>query len=539
MATTHDSGDGPPPETPPQPQGGGDAPDKQGSGLTRRQLLPLAGGGVAALAVAGFVGYELHPDAKPAAPAPKPKPTTKPATTTPTIALEKPFVSRPDLSPPTVRITQLASGSADESTPRFIALAPDYVIQNTTPWQQGLMLVDRLGRLVWFKPAAPGQKPFDLKVQTYQGKPVLTWWEGVLVADFGSGKAQIADQTFNTIKTVSGANGLPMDLHEFTITSSGAGLSTAYHETTTDLTAVKGAKRGRIINCYAQVLDLATGKATFDWNALEHVAIQESYKPVPASGKNLWDYIHVNSLQMLPDGSILISARNTWAVYKVNGKTGEIIWRMGGKKSDFQIEPAAQFAWQHHALMSSDTEMTVFDNATTKTPPSRGLLLSVDQSAMTVSLTQEFTAPTGFYAGTLGSVQTLPNGNVFVGWGTQPYFTEFASDGKQLLFGQLPLGTRSYRAFLVDWVGAPADKPAIVAKAYAAGGWQIYVSWNGATEIDSWRIDAGPTAQSLKPVGTSPWTGFETEIVVDAVGPSFQAVALDSNGKELGSSAVV
>jgi hypothetical protein len=136
-------------------------------------------------------------------------------------------------------------------------------------------------------------------------------------------------------------------------------------------------------------------------------------------------------------------------------------------------------------------------------------------------------------------VQLMSNGNVFVGWGTQPYFTEFASDGKQLMFGQLPLGTRSYRAFLVDFVGAPADKPTLVAKAYAAGGYQIYVSWNGATEIDSWRIDAGPTAHALKPVGTSPWTGFETTIVVDAVGPSFQAVALDSHGKELGSSAVV
>ena len=536
MAATRDSGGGSSPETP--EDGGDDNPGKDGAGLTRRQLLPLAGGGVAALALAGFVGYELHPDTTPPAPAPAPKPTAKPAAT-PTTTLEKPFVTRPDLSPPTVRITQLASGSAEETTPRFIALAPDNVIADSTPWQQGLMLVDRLGRLVWFKPASSGEKPFDLKVQTYQGKPVLTWWEGTLIADFGSGKATIADKTFNPIKTVSGANGLPMDLHEFTITSSGAGLSTAYQETTTDLTAVKGAKRGRIINCFAQVLDLTTGKATLDWNALEHVAIEESYKPVPAVGKTLWDYIHVNSLQMLPDGSILISARNTWAIYKVNGKTGEIIWRMGGKKSDFQIEPAAQFAWQHHATSLNDTEMTVFDNSTTKLAPSRGLLLAIDEGAMTVSLKQEFKAPTGFYAGTLGSVQMMPNDNVFVGWGAQPYFTEFASDGTQLMFGQLPLGVRSYRAFLVDWVGAPADKPAMVAKAYAAGGWQIYVSWNGATEIDSWRIDAGATAHTLKPVGTSPWTGFETTIVVDAVGPSFRAVALDSHGNELGSSAVV
>jgi hypothetical protein len=538
MATTQNPEGGSPHETPLPEDGTEESPPRSGSGLTRRQLLPLAGGGVAALAVAGLVGYELHPDAKPPAPAPKPKATTKPATT-PATTLERPFVTRPDLSPPEISITQVATQSTAETTPRFIALAPDYLIENSTPWQQGLMLVDRLGRLVWFKPATSGQKPFDLKMQTYQGKPVLTWWEGVLVADFGSGKAQIADQTFNTIKTVSGANGLPMDLHEFTITPSGAGLATAYHETTTDLTAVKGAKQGRIINCYAQVLDLATGKASFDWNALEHVAVQESYKPVPGLGKDLYDYIHVNSLQMLSDGSILISARNTWTIYKVNGNTGEIIWRMGGKQSDFSIEAAARFAWQHHATMLSDTEMTVFDNSTTEQAPSRGLLLSVDESAMTVSLTQEFKAPTGFYAGTLGSVQMMPNGNVFVGWGTQPYFTEFASDGTQLMFGQLPLGTRSYRAFLVDLVGAPADKPAIVAKAYAAGGYQVYVSWNGATELDSWRIDAGPTARSLKPVGTSPWTGFETAIVVDAVGPSFQAIALDSNGKELGRSEVV
>jgi hypothetical protein len=376
-------------------------------------------------------------------------------------------------------------------------------------------------------------------VQTYRGKPALTWWEGVLVADFGSGSAQIADATFNPIKTVSAANGLTMDLHEFTITSSGAGLATAYHETTSDLTELRGAEQGRIATCHAQVLDLATGRATFDWNSLDHVAAAESYQRAPRSGKHLYDYFHMNSLQMLSDGSLLVSARNTWTVYRVNGTTGEIIWRMGGKKSDFQIEAAAQFAWQHHALMLSDTEMTVFNNSTTKLAPSRGLLLSVDQSAMTVSLTQGFDAPTGFYSGTLGSVQVLPNGNVFVGWGAQPYFTEFAADGTQLMFGQLPLGTRSYRAFLLDLVGAPADRPAIIAKAYAAGGYQIYVSWNGATEIDSWRIDAGPDAQTLKPVGTSPWTGFETAIVVDAVGPSFQAVALDATGAELGTSEVV
>jgi hypothetical protein len=529
MAATQKPSGGPPRRTPPRDDG----PRSGAGGVSRRQLLG-AGGGLAALAAAGVVGYELHPDSK-TAPSAQPKPKPQPAQTQPTLA--KPFISRPDLSPPEVVITQLVTGPQVESTPRFIALAPDNVIQNSTTWQQGLMLVDRKGRLVWFEPATQG-KPFDLKLQTYNGKPALTWWEGGLIADFGSGKAQIADSTLRTIKTVSAGNGLTMDLHEFTITSSGAGLNTAYEITRADLTPVNGAAHGRIATCHAQLIDIATGKATFDWNALDHVTVQESYQIAPRKASNLYDFFHVNSLQMLPDGNILISARNTWTVYKVNAKSGQIMWRMGGKKSDFHVEPQAQWAWQHHATMWSPTQMTLFDNSSTKGPLSRGLLLNVDESAMTVTLGQEFKNPTGFYSGTLGSVQLMPNGNVFIGWGTQPYFSEYSSDGTLLSMGQLSPGTRSYRAFLVDIVSSRDDKPAMIVKDYAAGGSVCFVSWNGATEIASWRIEAGARAKTLSTVGTSPWTGFETTIVVDSEGPSFQAVALDSNGNELGRSEV-
>jgi hypothetical protein len=532
MAATQTPSGGPAGPNPP----GDDRPRRTGGGVSRRQLLG-AGGGLAALAAAGAVGYELHPGSE-SAPPPQPKPKPKPtATAQPQTTLERPYVTRPDLSPPEVTITQLVSGSQVESTPRFIALAPDNVIQDSTPWQQGMMLVDRLGRLVWFEPATQG-KPFDLKLQTYNGKPALTWWEGGLIADFGSGKAQIADTTLKTIKTVPGANGLTMDLHEFTITPSGAGLATAYDITRADLTPIKGAAHGKIVNCHAQVLDLATGKATFDWNALEHIAVEESYEIAPHKGTNLYDFLHMNSLQMLSDGSILVSARNTWTVYKVNGKTGDIIWRMGGKKSDFKVEPQAAWAWQHHVTMWSATQMTIFDNSSTKGPLTRGLLLDVDETAMTVTLAQEFKNPTGFYSGTLGSVQLMPNGNVFIGWGTQPYFSEHSSDGTLLSVGHLAMGTRSYRAFLVDLVTSPVEPPAMIVKGYAAGGSVVFVSWNGATEIASWRIDAGPHPKTLTPVGTSPWTGFETAIVIDSEGPRFQAVALDSSGNELGRSEV-
>lgn len=535
MAATREPSGGTP-RRPPQRPGDGRGSGKPSGGVTRRQFLPWAGGGVAALAAAGAVGYELRGSGSDA-PA-KTVTQTTPAATPPKPALSQPFLTRPDLSPPVPRITQVSGAASGGSEPRFIALAPDNVVQNATPWQQGMMLIDRLGRLVWFEDAKLG-KPFDLKVQSFDGKPVLTWWEGMLVSTFGSGKVQIADDTFNPIKTFAGASGLTADLHEFTITPSGDALSSAYQITHADLSSVKGARHGKIANPHGLLVDLGTGKTKLDWSALDHVALSESHKPLPSKGDELWDFFHLNSLQMLPDGNILVSSRNTWTVYKVNGQTGEIIWRLGGKRSDFQIPREARWAWQHHATLWNATTLTLFDNSGAHMPLTRALQLNVDESAMTVSLIRAFQNPTGFSSGTLGSVQLLPDGNVFVGWGSQPYFSEFASDGTLLAHGEMPIGTRSYRAFLVDFVGHPADKPRIVAKAYEAGGYVVYVSWNGATELASWRIEAGPHPRALKPVGSSPWTGFETSIVVASQGPSFQAVALDSDGHELGRSEIV
>jgi hypothetical protein len=169
---------------------------------------------------------------------------------------------------------------------------------------------------------------------------------------------------------------------------------------------------------------------------------------------------------------------------------------------------------------------------------SRGLLLDVNESAKTVALTQEYLHPAGFVSETLGSVTLLPDGHVFVGWGTQPYFTEFAPDGTLIWDGQLPINCRSYRAFPSAWTGTPTDKPRVVARTNPAGGFVVRVSWNGATEVARWNVMAG-THGSMSQVGSQEWDGFETVIVVNSQGPSFQVVALDAAGKEIGRSEVV
>jgi Arylsulfotransferase (ASST) len=528
MATT----DRPQPERRPE--------DSEPKGLSRRQFLPRAIGGAAGLVAAGVVGYEVHPAS---AATPAAHTTTEPATTTSAAAAPttssaelQSFVTRPDLTPPSVKVTRL---STTDTTPAYILLSVNNVIQGG-PVQQGLMIIDREGRLVWFAPVtAAGVKPFDLNAQTDRGKPVLTWWQGTLIGSHGAGAATVIDGTYQPVQQVKAGGGLQMDLHEFNITSKGTALITAYEQVTTSYKPLGGTGSGPVYNAHAQEIDLATGKVLLDWSSLDHVSLAESYLGVPEKGAVL-DYIHLNSVAETSDGNLLISGRNTSALYKIDRSSGQVIWRLGGKKSDFQVPHDATFHWQHDARAWSDTEYTVFDNGAHRDEKrSRGLLLAVDESARKVALTRAYLHPAAFISNTLGSVSLLDDGRVFVGWGDQPYFSEFAADGTLLLDGQLPIGVRSYRAFTVDWVGRPTTKPKVVAKANPAGGFVVRASWNGATEIDHWQVLGGATASSLKPVGTQRWTGFETAIAVNSTGPSFCAVALDSNGHELGRSEVV
>ena len=251
------------------------------------------------------------------------------------------------------------------------------------------------------------------------------------------------------------------DLHELNLTSSGTALITAYETTTADLSSVGQKRTGKVFVGHAQEIDLKTGKVLFDWRSLDHVPLSESFQNPPANPKGTFDYFHINSVAEMDDGNLLISGRNTWTLYKVDRSSGKIIWRLNGKRSNFSVSTAAQFYWQHHARQNGTSGLTVFDNAgPNKERQSRGLSLTVDTSAMRVDLAQAYIHPARFLSNTLGSVQVLGDGRVFVGWGDQPYFSEFAPDGTLLLNGQLPVGVRSYRTFAADWVGQPADASA-------------------------------------------------------------------------------
>jgi hypothetical protein len=497
--------------------------------------------------VAGVGGYALPHPAAAAAAAKAADPVAVKAAAAPAKAEASGvlhFISRPDLSPPALTVTP--HGRAGDGDPLYFLLSPaGYPL--TGPGEPGLMLLDRSGQIAWYSPntsfpPSKGMGRVDLQVQTYRGQPVLTWWEGRVELGVGYGKAVIADSSYNTIATVSGGDGLSADLHEFVITAQDTALITAVRPRPADLSALGGPAKGTALTGSVLEVDIASGKVLFEWDSLDHVPVTDTYAAFSGgTAAAPFDYFHVNSIAIAPDGNLIISSRNCCTVYKIDRSSGAVLWRLGGKRASFQMGPGATFWWQHHARPQGAAALSVFDDAASpqKETQSRAILLDLDTTTMRATLSRSYTHPAKLLAANQGSMQLFPSGRVLVGWGNLPYFTEFAEDGAVVVEGQFPVGDQSYRAFTADWTGHPTDKPAVAVKVNQAGGSVVYASWNGATEVDSWTVLAGGTASQLKEAGSQRRTGFETTITVNSSGPYFAVTANGMSGSSLGQSDTV
>lgn len=513
--------------------------------VSRRRFLRRAGWTTAAVvapAAAGYVGYSWpRTDAEPATAG-----TNQPSGTDQTPDVHH-FVSRPDLTPPRLSVADGRGGDELASLPRspgYLTLAPKGY-PDDGPGQRGCLLANRMGQPVWFLPReGENEVPMDFKVQTYRGEPVLTWWQGTVHEGYGTGKGVIYDSSYRKVAEVNTGDDVEdADLHEFLLTDDGTALLMAYQPHAVDLSELGGPTRGWAFSGVVQEVDVETGKVVSHWDSIDHVDLTEAYTELADTGsrKTPFDYFHINAIDLDDDGDLLVSARNTWAIYKISRRTGEVIWRLGGKKSDFTLGANAEFYWQHDARWLSKRRMSLFDNAAA--PPqaerSRGLILDLDTQAMRADVVQEYVHPTNLLADNQGNMQVLSDRRVIIGWGAQPYASEYTSDGELLRDWRFPAADQTYRAYSFDWTGTPDDAPAVGVTTNPARGFLVYASWNGATDVRRWRILAGANADDLTPVATMPRSGFETAVAVNADGPFFAAVALDKNGRVLGTSDTV
>ena len=238
-----------------------------------------------------------------------------------------------------------------------------------TPEGGGPEIISNTGKVIWFHPLLLGAT--DFRTQTYQGKPVLTWWQGTGFGGLSSGTDYIYNDRYQQIAEVNAGNGYSADGHEFLITPWNTALILAYTTATANLASIGGPADQAVINGVVQEIDISTGKVLFQWNSADHVPYRDSRNPLPGSAALRWDWFHINAVHLDTDGNLLISSRYTWTIYKVNRHTGAIMWEFGGKQSTFKLKAAPGqaldsageiFAYQHDPEAVGNDEYTVFDN---------------------------------------------------------------------------------------------------------------------------------------------------------------------------------
>jgi Arylsulfotransferase (ASST) len=463
------------------------------------------------------------------------------------VALRR-YLTRPDLTPPAIDVV-----SSTSPAPGLVFLAP-----KRAGAQAGPLIVDERGEAVWSAPQSGSDVAADLRVQTYRGEPVLTWWEGQSVEGRGVGELVIVDGHYREVARLQAGNGRETDFHEFRLTDEGTALLIAYGPEPADLSAIGGPRQGYEYESYVQEIDIATGEVLVEWIAGDHVPVSDTFSELTdredGSEDLPLDWFHANSVAPGPGGTLLVSARNTHTVYAIDRTTGELRWRLGGKRSDIAMGPGTAFEWQHDAQWPGGNRISLFDNhaSTTGGGPSRALILDVDTRGRTATMAAEARHPDKVSAGTQGNTQVLPGGRLFVGWGSEGRVTEFTPAG-DLVFDATFAPADSYRAYRYEWEGRPTEPPDVVvtplddeaaddsgADGAGAGrrGLEVAVSWNGATEVATWRVLAGEDADDLTPVAEVGKDGFETRTRIERA-PVVAVEALDATGQVLDRSETV
>jgi hypothetical protein len=417
----------------------------------------------------------------------------------------------------------------------LIFVAPKVTAANTVG-TQGPEIIDDQGRPIWFQPVDADAQATDFRVQRYRDEPVLTYWLGTshTGAGHGEGVDYVLDQSYRVIATVKAGGGLDADSHEFHLTPRNTALITVYHAVPYDLSTVGGSANGQVFDGIVQELDVATGRVLFEWHSLDHVGLDESQSPVPTSASTVYDYFHINAVNLDDDGNLIISARNTWAVYKLDHRTGDVIYRLSGKKSDFKVGPGASFAWQHNPFADGWNTVRIFDNES-NIGPSRVIWVRHDLRDHTATLVRAIEHPDQLSAGSQGNSQALYNDDVFVGWGATGRISEFDANGNLLFDASVPTGYDTYRAYRFEWNGRPASRPtATIAR--GEGSPTVHAIWNGATDVARWVVLGGGARGPLVPIATAAWNGLDTAIPVKNAPARVEIVAFDAFGRLIGTS---
>ena len=463
------------------------------------------------------------------------------------------FVTRPDIQAPKWNTTLY-----NES-----AVAPGYWF--VAPYGQadsarvGPHIYDGTGELVWSGAYMfNGSRIFDFRVAKADGKDVIT------LIDVKEEAGLLLDDGYNAVEKVhlGESSAGTLNIHDFNIVDDGKHAlfvkrlpAKANKE---DSKAVGYGSECSVIFDGFEEWDITNPSSAplFGWNSGAYVGLEESaLSDASSMCSKGWDYFHANAIDKFPDGDYLLSGRFTGTIYKISAKDGTIVWRLGGKNSDFKLGKQVLFSAQGHARVQTQTEthttISLIDNAIlnsdTTNDQSRGLLLVLrtDRTPMTAEVVARYNHPHGEHAINQGDFQILPNGNAFLGWRDQALQSEHTPDGKVVLEANLLPQLYSYRNFKLPWVGHPKEPPDVRAESIKTESGEIntvvHVSWNGATEVAAWSLYKATKGgkKEVKLVQKAQRNGFETAFTYFGYVQHIIVEALDKDGKRIGLSKAV
>ena len=447
-----------------------------------------------------------------------------------------------------------------------IFAGPKFDGAGTPPGPVGPEIVDDHGRPIYFKNSKAGDRATDVRSQMYNGRPVFTYWLGHTGANpgVGEGNDHILNSKYQTIRIVHGhgtLDGEPImaDQHEFLLTPGNSAIIICYALTRIDARKWGGAANQLVYDSIAEEINLANGKMVFEWRALTHVSPGQSHQPPPTDPNTHaplpnvpWDYFHMNAVRIDSDHNLIISARHTWTIYKVNRHHGNIMWQLqtgltsGGKyttgaQSNFKIGSGAAFAWQHDPEPLGNDTYRIFDNNwnmfAQPQQPAHVLTVHLNMATKTaVDVGHIYYSGPTMYAGSQGDTQLLPGSHILIGWGAGSDITEVNANRQQIFDAQYSNAFNTYRAYKMPWVGTPATFPTV--SMHTVGGKkQVDVVWNGANQVARWRILSGPNTKDMASVGSVAWNGLDTAFRLSTYRAYVKAVALSASGKVLGRTA--
>jgi hypothetical protein len=330
-----------------------------------------------------------------------------------------------------------------------------------------ISMVDNEGNPIKYKKIEPNPA-FDFTVQP---NGLLSYAD---VKEFfgghGSGQFKILDTSFAVVDSFQCGNGYDAELHGFQLLPNGHGLLFAYDPQPYDLSKVVpgGNPNAIVTGGIIQEVD-ANKNVVFQWRTWDYIPLTDSYANLTSNYNFAIDYVHINAIEGDNDGNILFIGRTISAVIKINRSTGEIMWHLGGKENEFTFinehpENAPEyFVGPHDIRRIANGNITLFDNGDRHNPPySRAVEYKLNEDSLTATLVWEYRHNPDIYTFAMGSVQRLPNGSTFIGWGSAsagggPVLTEVRPDNTVALEFFYPQGVMSYRAFKFPWAsGLPS-----------------------------------------------------------------------------------